>query len=62
MYDPHRLDRLLHQRRPHHSLPQAFYVDPEIYEFDLQAVFYRNWHMVGFEVELVHRARIWLLL
>jgi Rieske 2Fe-2S family protein len=52
MYDPHRLDRLLHQRQAHHSLPQAFYVDPEIYEFDLQAVFYRNWHMVGFEVEL----------
>jgi glycine betaine catabolism A len=52
MYDPHRVDRFLHQRKPDHSLPQAFYVDPELYEFDLQAIFYRNWHMVGFEVEL----------
>jgi Rieske 2Fe-2S family protein len=52
MLDRHRLESLLGQRRPGHSLPQAFYVHPDIYEFDLQAIFYRNWQMVGFEVEL----------
>ena len=52
MYDPYRISRLLGQRRRAHSLPQGLYVDSDVYEFDLQAIFYRNWHMVGFEVEL----------
>jgi glycine betaine catabolism A len=52
MHDRPRLIRLLDQRRPGHTLPQGFYTDPEVFEFDLWAVFYRTWHMVGFEVEL----------
>ena len=34
---------LLHQRRSGFSLPQAFYVDPEIFKADLEAVFATDW-------------------
>jgi Rieske 2Fe-2S family protein len=43
---------LLDSRKPGHSLPQPFYRDPELYEFDLQAIHGRSWFMVGFEIEL----------
>jgi Rieske 2Fe-2S family protein len=44
--------RLLDQRRPGHSLPQGLYLDPEVFEFDLAAIYGQSWIMVGFEVEL----------
>ncbi|PJN96303.1 Rieske (2Fe-2S) protein [Amaricoccus sp. HAR-UPW-R2A-40] len=34
---------LLETRRPDHALPRGFYTDPAIYEFDLDAIFYREW-------------------
>ena len=34
---------LLARRAPGFSLEQPFYVSPEIYELDLQAIFYRDW-------------------
>ena len=43
---------LLDQRRPGHTLPRALYLDQDVYEFDLDAVFGQSWIMVGFEVEL----------
>jgi Rieske 2Fe-2S family protein len=43
---------LLDQRRAGHSLPQPFYTDPDIYEFDLAAIYGRSWIMVGFETEV----------
>lgn len=43
---------LLDARQPGHSLPQPFYLDPEIFEFDLTAVYGRSWIMAGFETEL----------
>lgn len=43
---------LLDARRPGHTLPQPFYTDPEILEFDYAAIYERSWIMVGFEVEL----------
>jgi len=52
MYDRARLIDLLRQRRPGHTLPQAFYVDSEVYALDLDAVFHRTWNMVGFDGEL----------
>ncbi len=52
MYDRNRLLTLLDGHKAGQTLPQAFYVDPEIYEFDLEAIFYRSWLMVGFEAEL----------
>jgi Rieske 2Fe-2S family protein len=43
---------LLDARQPGHSLPQGFYLDPEVFEFDLLAIYGRNWVLAGFEVEL----------
>jgi Rieske 2Fe-2S family protein len=36
-------------------LPQQFYNDPAIFEFDLAAIFGTSWLMAGFEVELPKR-------
>jgi glycine betaine catabolism A len=52
MYDRKRLGALLDQRRPGHTLPQPFYTDPDIFDFDLDAIFSRNWILMGFESEL----------
>ena len=38
-----RLRTLLDQRRPGFSLPQAFYVDEEVFRADLEAVFESDW-------------------
>ena len=42
----------LRARLPGHSLPQPFYTDADFFDFDLAAIFGRNWLFVGFEVEL----------
>ena len=34
---------LLATRRPNHSLPRAFYTDPDILRLDLERIFYRSW-------------------
>ena len=52
MTDLARIRDLLRRRRPGHALPQAFYTDPEIFAFDLDAIHHRSWIMAGFEVEL----------
>lgn len=52
MYDRVRIRQLLEHIRPGHSLPQPFYCDHDVHEFDLDAIFYRSWIMVGFEVQL----------
>ncbi len=52
MLDLARIRRLLDQRRPGHSLPQAFYTDPDILQFDMEAIYGRSWIMAGFEAEL----------
>lgn len=52
MYSERRLKDLLHEALPGHTLPQAFYGDPETYAFDVSAVFTRSWFMLGFEAEL----------
>jgi Rieske 2Fe-2S family protein len=43
---------LLKNAKPGHTLPQAFYGDPELYSFDTSAVLTRSWFMLGFEAEL----------
>jgi Rieske 2Fe-2S family protein len=43
---------LLDARRPNHALPQDFYTDPDVFAFDLAAIYARNWILAGFEVEL----------
>lgn len=51
MLDLNRISALLAERKPGHSLPQAFYNDPALYDFDMTAIFYRSWLQVGFDCE-----------
>ena len=51
MVDFDRISSLLASRKPGYSLPREFYLDPDIYEFDLTAIFYRSWLQIGFAVE-----------
>ena len=30
-----------------HTLPARFYLDPEVFEREKEAIFYRHWHYVG---------------
>jgi glycine betaine catabolism A len=43
---------LLDARQPRCTLPQGLYVDPDVFEFDLMAIYGGNWILAGFEVEL----------
>lgn len=52
MQDRQRIRALLEERRPNHSLPQPFYRDPDIFEFDLEAIHARSWIQAGLEIEL----------
>jgi glycine betaine catabolism A len=52
MQDRTRVLELLGRSNADYSLPQAFYTDPDLYEFDVSAVFSRSWLMIGFEAEL----------
>lgn len=52
MVDLKRVRQLLEARVPGYSFPQEFYTDPEIFEFDLEAIHARSWLFVGLEAEL----------
>ena len=52
MTDLARIRALLDRRRPGHALPREFYTDPDVFEFDIEAIYHRSWIMVGFEAEL----------
>ncbi|MBH0237326.1 aromatic ring-hydroxylating oxygenase subunit alpha [Methylobrevis albus] len=52
MRDDRHIAALIDERRPGYSLPQAFYRDPDIYAFDLEAIFEAQWLMIGFSCEL----------
>jgi Rieske 2Fe-2S family protein len=52
MYDRTRILDLLDRTRDDYTLPQAFYTDADLYEFDVSAVFSRSWVMIGIEAEL----------
>ena len=47
-----RVAQLLRSRRPGHSLPAAFYNDPDIFALDMQAIFHRHWLCVGATCEV----------
>ncbi len=44
-----RIDRLVAAHKPGHALERPFYMDPDIYERDLERVFYRHWHCLAHE-------------
>ena len=46
------IKELIRNRRSGHSLEQAFYTDPDIYELELERVIYRNWILAGHVSEL----------
>ena len=43
---------LLDERRPNYTLPQDLYADPDVFAFDLAAIYQQNWILAGFEAEL----------
>ena len=52
MFDVARIGALLAQRKPGHSLSRALYNSPEVFEFDLEAIFGEAWILAGFSCEL----------
>lgn len=52
MYDRTHILELLGRTSADYTLPQAFYSDAALYEFDVSAVLSRSWMMIGFEPEL----------
>ena len=44
-----RIDQLVAAHKPGHGLTRPFYIDPEIYERDLERVFRRHWHCIAHE-------------
>jgi Rieske 2Fe-2S family protein len=40
------------ERESGHSLPQALYVDPEVFDFDIRAIFRRYWLQAALEIEI----------
>ena len=45
--DAQSIDELIANHKPGHSLDQAFYTDPGIYERELEKLVYRNWILAG---------------
>lgn len=43
---------MLRNRRADHALEGAFYIDPDLYELDLEAIFYREWIFAAATCEL----------
>jgi Rieske 2Fe-2S family protein len=44
-----RIDQLVAEHKPGHGLTRPFYFDPEIFERDMQRVFFRHWHCLAHE-------------
>ena len=47
-----KLAALLQQRKPGCALPQGLYNDPEVFSFDMAAIYGQSWLLAGFECEL----------
>jgi glycine betaine catabolism A len=50
--DVKRMKSLFQQRRTGHTLPQALYVSPKAFEFDMAAIYGESWLMIGLDCEL----------
>jgi Rieske 2Fe-2S family protein len=44
-----RIDQFVSAHRPGHGLARPFYMDPEIFERDMERVFFRHWHCLAHE-------------
>ncbi|MBB3769578.1 Rieske 2Fe-2S family protein [Angulomicrobium tetraedrale] len=52
MLDLERIRALINERRPGYSLPQELYNSPDVYAFDLDAIFGQSWILAGFTCEI----------
>lgn len=52
MFNLERIRDIIDQRRPGHSLPQELYNSPEVFNFDLAAIFCQSWILAGFTCEI----------
>lgn len=52
MYQADRVRALLESRRPMYPLQRDFYVDPDFYQADMDAIFHREWIFAGHTFEL----------
>jgi Rieske 2Fe-2S family protein len=52
MLDLGKISALFAQRKLGHALPQALYNDPDVFEFDMLAIYGQSWLLVGLECEL----------
>ena len=43
---------LIQSRKPGHSLPQPFYIDPQFFNLDMELIWYRDWLFIGHDCEL----------
>lgn len=48
------LDRVIRDYRPGFTLPQAAYIDPEIFDVDLERIYRRHWLLAGPTCRLPH--------
>jgi Rieske 2Fe-2S family protein len=46
------IEKLINRQKPGHALEQPFYVDPAIFEHELERVITRNWVLAGHQSEL----------
>lgn len=49
---PSAIDRLLQDRESGHSLPGELYTRPDVFEADLDVMFYRHWIFIGLECDV----------
>lgn len=52
--------KLVSLRRANHTLPQPFYTDPSLFEWDVERVFFRHWVLVGHVARIPERGRYFL--
>ena len=52
MLDLATIGALVAGRKPGHALPQALYNSPDVFEFDLAAIYGRSWILAGFTCEI----------
>ena len=52
MSDLNKIAALFADRKTGYALPQALYNDPDVFDFDMKAIYGQSWILVGMECEL----------